>query len=224
VCFYGGLDEGFSRLGKKPRIKRVKRVWTFLPYAILLAIVLTSAMTLNPTYCEWLCPFKTVTEFFAVTSLLILVQTVIFVTLFAVLVVGLPILTKRRTQCGLFCPFGAFQSFFNKTNVFDIRIDPSQCQGCGVCVQTCPTFSMDEDSPERGAPRITCTRCGKCVDICPSGAVCYHVKGTPVGSRPNLARILFVYPALVFLVAMGGGMLAVGLSRIIHLALTGSMS
>ncbi|MHC4092937.1 MAG: 4Fe-4S binding protein [Planctomycetota bacterium] len=224
VCFYGGLDEGFSRLAKKPRIKRVHSIWTFLPFAVLLAVVLTSAMTLSPTYCEWLCPFKTVTELAAVTSLLILVQTVIFVTLFAVMVVGLPILTKRRTQCGLFCPFGAFQSFFNKTNVFDIRTDPDKCRECGVCVQTCPTFSLDEDSPQRGTPRITCTKCGKCVDVCPSGAVAYHVKGTGVAARPNLARILFIYPASVFLVAMGGGMLAQGLTRIIRWAITGTMS
>jgi ferredoxin-type protein NapH len=224
VCFYGGFDEGFSRLAKRPRIKKIGRIWTFLPFAVLLAIVLSSAMTLSPTYCEWLCPFKTVTEFAAVTSLLALVQTVIFVALFAVLVVGLPILSKRRTQCGLFCPFGAFQSFFNKINVFDVRIDPDKCRGCGVCVQTCPTFSLDDESLQRGTPRITCTKCGKCVDACPAGAIAYHVKGTGAAARPNLARILFIYPAFVFLMAIGGGMLAQGLSRIIRWAFTGSMA
>jgi ferredoxin-type protein NapH len=39
-----------------------------------------------------------------------LIQNGIFVVLFAALVVVLPLLTKKRTQCSFFCPFGAFQS------------------------------------------------------------------------------------------------------------------
>lgn len=61
-CFYGGLDEGFSRVLKKPVIKKIDRKWIYLPFAVLLVIVLTSALTLSPPYCEWLCPFKAVTS------------------------------------------------------------------------------------------------------------------------------------------------------------------
>src|SRR3974390_1257866 len=78
-CFYGGLDEGFSRIGRRPFLKSINRKWTYLPFAVLLAVALTSAATLTPTYCRWLCPFKAVTEFEAVTSATILVQTVLFI-------------------------------------------------------------------------------------------------------------------------------------------------
>ena len=207
VCFFGGLDEGFSRVRRKPAIKNVDRRWTYLPHAVLLGAALTSAFTLSPTYCSWLCPFKAVTEFEKVDSLRTVVATVIFVSLFAGLVVVLPILTKRRIQCGLFCPFASFQSFFNKLNVFDIRIDKDKCSDCNHCVTTCPTFSIDEASVARGSTLMTCTKCGHCVDACPKKAVFFHIRGTQPGTAMNTARLLFLYPAYVFTAAIGGGMI-----------------
>jgi ferredoxin-type protein NapH len=222
-CFYGGLDEGFSKALKKPVIKKIDRKWIYLPFAVLLVVVLTSALTLSPTYCAWLCPFKAVTEFAEVTSFTAVIQTIIFVSLFLGTVVVLPMLTKRRVQCGLFCPFGAMQSFVNKINVFEIRIDTGKCSQCKRCVRECPTFSLDESSLESGKPLITCTKCGCCVDLCPKGAISYHIKGTPLGVKANTARILFLYPALILLSAIGGGMIASGLWRILKLLTTGSM-
>lgn len=222
-CFYGGLDEGFSRIGRKPILRNINRKWTWLPFAILVAIALSSAATLTPMYCRWLCPFKAVTEFEAVTSTTILVQTIVFVSLFAGLVVVLPILTKRRTQCGLFCPMGAFQSLTNKANIFDIRIDPDKCVKCGRCEKTCPTFSIDRDTIEKGTTRMTCTKCGRCVDECPRGAVSYHIKGTPVGAKSHIARLAFVYAAFLVLAVMGSGMISGAVYRILLLVKTGSM-
>lgn len=223
VCFFGGFDEGFSRIGKKPVIRTVDRRWTYLPFAILIAIVLLSALTLSPTYCAWLCPFKAVTEAPAITNALVLFQTVIFVALFLGLVVVLPILLKRRAQCGLFCPFGAFQSFANPVSPFDIRIDTEKCTECGLCIRSCPIFSLDERSVKAGKTLITCQRCGRCVDICPTKAVSYHVKGTRVGSGRNAARVLFLYPAFLFMSAIGGGMISTALWRILRLVTSGSM-
>ena len=222
-CFYGGLDEGFSKIGRKPLLRKIGHQWTYLPFAILLAIALTSAATLTPTYCGWLCPFKAVTEFEAVTSATILVQTVIFVTLFVGLVIVLPILTKRRTQCGLFCPMGAFQSLTNKLNIFDIRIDPEKCVQCGRCESLCPTFSISGDSIQKGRTCVTCTKCGRCVDECPKNAISYHIKGTPVGVRWQVARLMFVYAAFLLLAIMGSGMIAGAVRRILLLVTTGSM-
>lgn len=211
MCFYGGFDEGCSRLAKKPLLRKIDPRWRFFPFALLLVIVLISAATLSPTYCEWLCPFKAVTEYGEVTNAITLVQTIIFVTLFIGLVLVLPFLTKRRVQCGLFCPFGAMQSLTNKANVFDLRIDTETCTGCKRCVNACPTFSLDENSLANGHTLITCTKCGKCVDECPKGAIQYHVKGTNPGSRPVLARVLFLYPAFLLMTAFMGSSVAVAI-------------
>jgi len=51
VCFYGGLDEGCSRLRRKPVIRAIDRRWTYVPVAVLLSVMLLSALTLSPTYC-----------------------------------------------------------------------------------------------------------------------------------------------------------------------------
>ena len=222
-CFFGGLEDGFSRLRKKAVIKKIPRKWTYLPYGVLAAIVLISALTLSPTYCEWLCPFKTVTEFEEVTSFKVLIQTFIFLSLFIGLVIVLPILTRRRTQCGLFCPMGAFQSFTNTVTSVDVRIDREKCKDCMSCVSLCPTFSLDAGSIARGRTRNSCTRCGKCIDECPQNAISYHVKGTSPIAAGGRARILFIYPAFLFLAIFGGGMIQDGMYRILLLITTGSM-
>jgi polyferredoxin len=224
VCFFGGLDEGFSRLFKKARIKNVNQKWTYLPYAILLLIVLASAVTLAPFYCQWLCPFKTVTEYPEITSVQTFIQAIIFISLFIALVIVLPALTKRRIQCSLFCPMGAFQSLTNKINVFDVRVDPANCVKCNKCIQTCPTFSINEETIAKGKTAITCMKCGKCIDACKQNAVFYHISGTPLtGGKVEIYRRLFIYPAFIFLATMSGGFVQDTIVKTIKLIITGSM-
>lgn len=223
ACFYGGWEEGFSRIRKKPFIKKIDKKWTYLSFAVLLAVVLTSAAALDATYCNWLCPFKAVSETIAITSFIGVIQTIIFVVLFLGLVIILPILTKKRTQCSLFCPFGAFQSFTNKVNVFDVRIDKDKCVKCKKCIEVCPMFCIDEKSLEEGKAKFTCTKCGKCIDNCPKKAISYHVKGTSAGHKCAKARMLYIYPAFLFLSIMCGGMIYSALYRIMLLITTGSI-
>jgi polyferredoxin len=224
-CFYGGWDELFSRLRRKPLIKhkQIDRRWIYLPFAVLLAIVLISAVTYSPVYCEWLCPFKLVTEFQAPATTLAIVQIAIFVSLFIALVVVLPILSRRRIQCGLFCPFGAMQSFFNKINIFEVRIDPEKCSQCKKCIRECPTFSLDENSLESGKPLMTCTRCAHCIDTCPQEAISYRIKGTSLQASPTVARVLYLYPAYFLIALVGGSTIINGLYRVLLLVTTGSM-
>lgn len=222
-CFYGGLDDGFSRVLKRPAIKNINPKWIYLPFAVLLFVVLTAAAYLSPTYCTWFCPFKAVTEFEAVTSTKILIQTIIFVSLFIGLVIVLPILTKRRTQCAFLCPFGAMQSLTNKINVFDVRIDKEKCVKCKRCIQVCPTLSMSEESLEQGRARITCMKCGKCIDNCPKGAISYHVKGTDVAGNNRAYRLLFLFAAFLFISIFSAHIIQDGIVRVLKLITTGSM-
>ncbi len=221
-CFYGGLEDGFSRLGKKPFLKKIDPKWRYLSYAVLLGVVLTSLATLSPTYCIWLCPFKAVTEFEKISSVLVLIQTIIFAALFLGLVILLPLLTKKRTQCSFLCPMGAFQSFTNKVDPFEIRVDQEKCSQCGLCIKVCPTFSMDEAGLAEGKANLSCTKCGKCIDRCPKKAISLGVKGSSVtDNRGGGARLIFLYPAFMFLVTFSGGMIQDALRRVLLLLTTG---
>ncbi len=216
-CFFGGIEEGFAAVAKKPRIKKLDPRLRWMPWAVLAAVVLLSAALLEPVYCTWLCPFKTVTEYMQVRSFETAFQAGIFVVLFLGLVVVLPLLTKKRTQCSFLCPFGAFQSLFNKTSAFDVRIDRARCRPCVLCEKACPTLSIGAESLESGQPRLSCMKCGACVDACVRGASVWHIRGTEVGPSAERARLMHLYSAWGFAVLFGGSIIANTLEKLFGL-------
>jgi TonB family protein len=115
------------------------------------------------------------------------VQAGIFFSIFLGLVVVLPVLTKKRAQCAFFCPFGAFQSLFNKISVFDIRIRGEKCADCISCRRDCPTLALDAESMKKGGTLISCMKCGACVDACRKDAAVWHIKGTGEDAPPERA-------------------------------------
>jgi ferredoxin-type protein NapH len=217
-CFFGGIEEGFAAVARKPRWRDIGPRWRLAPWAVLAAIVLLAAATFEPTYCIWLCPFKTVTEYVQVRSFETALQAGIFVTIFLGLVVVLPLLTKRRTQCAFFCPFGAFQSLFNKVNVFDIRIDRDKCgtADCKLCQRNCPTLALDRQSLEAGGTLLSCMKCGACVDVCHKEAAVWHIKGTGLAA-PEKARLMYLYAAWAFATMFGGSIIANSLETIVRI-------
>ena len=221
-CFFGGIEEGFSALPRKARLRNLDPRWRWAPWGVLAAVVLISAATFEPTYCSWLCPFKAVTEFPEVNSAQTVVQAGIFGSLFLALVVVLPLLTRLRTQCTFFCPFGAFQSLFNHLSVFDVRIDRARCTDCVTCRRACPTFVLDAAAVQAGRAGSACMKCGACVDSCTRDAVVWHVKGTSLTASPEVARRLYLYPAWGFATLFGGSILAGTVEKLLRLVLGGS--
>ena len=219
ACFFGGIEEGFAAIAKRRRLHRfVTRFGPqlrLIPWAILIFVVLLSAAIFEPVYCMWLCPFKAVTEFPAVRNVETAIQMGVFVALFVGLVVVLPYLTKKRTQCGFFCPFGAFQSLFNKINLFEIRFNREKCVDCTLCQTSCPTVALSKDSIREGKTLLNCMKCGACVDACKKDAAVWHIKGTPVAAKPERARLLFLYGAWALATMFGGSVLANGVHTLI---------
>jgi polyferredoxin len=214
ACFFGGIEEGVAAIPKRAKIRKIDPRWRYLPWAVLLAMVLLSLALFEPAYCMWLCPFKAVSEYVAARNTVGLVQNAIFIVLFAVLVVVLPFLTKKRTQCSFFCPFGAFQSIFNKISAFDVRIDKEKCHSCVLCQNACPNMSLTKESIAKGEVLMSCMKCGACVEACPRQAVSWHVKGTDVAWKPERARLMFLYGAWAMAIMFGGSIVARGLATI----------
>jgi len=216
-CFYGGWDDGFSRIRKKPVIKKIGEVWKWMPFAVLLIISLTAALTLVPTYCDWICPFKAVTEFEQVTSVESAVKAGVFVSLFAGLVVVLPVMTRKRTQCSFLCPLGAVNTVSNKITPFTLKIDKKSCTECYKCVDGCPLFALSKEGINAGSVSVFCSKCGKCVDACSKNAIHFGIKGVPSGTMKNFSRNLFLFVSFLFIAVFSSGSIINSLQSLLSL-------
>lgn len=219
-CFYGGWDEGVAQLGSKPKFVFKNKLWRLLPWSVLIFSALLAAYTLSPAYCEWLCPFKAVTEFKVGSAVADIVATLLFFGMFLIFIVILPFRSKKRAQCSFFCPLGpTLLALINRINVFRVIINQKKCVKCQKCIAVCPLHAIDEESLSAGTIRSECAKCGKCADNCPTQAISYHIRGTSCAASSVAARLLFMYAAWTLMIAMLGTMLAKSLSVIFKLVL-----
>jgi polyferredoxin len=252
-CFFGGIDDGFAAILKKPSINPAWiRKWRLFPFAVLMFAVLLAFATMQPVYCTWLCPLKVVTEYGAVTNTVRLVQAVIFVTLGVGLLFLLPLLTKKRAQCGIFCPLGALQSLVGVVSPYRVRIERNKCNGCRICRRSCPALSIGNEPSGRPSIELTCTRCGQCMDTCPQKAIDFAFIGSGcfsegrsltsrfLGDDPSRlkrialgplrfleemleARTFFVFTAIFFGATLSGSFVPDALVRLYHLGTAGTL-
>jgi len=204
-CFYGGWDDGFSRIRKKPVIKKISELWKWMPFAVLIMVTLSAAMSMMPTYCSWICPFKAVTEFEQVTSVESATKAGIFLSLFGGLVVVLPVMTRKRIQCSFLCPLGAINSLSNKITPFTVKINKDDCNECFKCVEVCPLYALTPEDIKAGKVSLFCSKCGKCVDACSKKAIHYGIKGIPAGTMKNFSRNLFLFVSFLFMAIFSAG-------------------
>lgn len=177
VCFYGGWDESFSLMSKKPLIKiedKEKKI-RFFNFVILFVVMLGSLATFSVIFCQWLCPWKLITEYEQIINASTFFAFITSVLIFSTTVIAFSFLTKKRFQCMSFCPFGALISLLDKISFFKVKVDNNKCIRCSKCANSCPTMSIDEESIKEKKVKIllTCTKCGNCIESCPVNAINY---------------------------------------------------
>ena len=64
-------------------------------------------------------------------------------------------------------------------------IDADECICCGVCVDTCPTDTLElGDECAVVANEDNCIACGQCMEACPTGAITEIVEDEPSRRHP----------------------------------------
>jgi len=59
-----------------------------------------------------------------------------------------------------------------KPSKVEFHIDKSSCNGCGRCLQVCPTGAIELDSNGKAViDQTLCNQDGKCVRVCPQNAI-----------------------------------------------------
>ena len=172
VCFYGGLDEAFSKLREKPLFNlKISSKWRDFPLAFLIFLLIISFLQGLPIFCKWFCPFKMTGAFWDTYSIGRIAQITLFGIALAGFVILLPILTKKRTFCSLICPFGALVSVCGRVSPYRVTINQEKCIHCGKCQDICPVLAIEKRQLNEYKISSYCNRCAKCVDICPVKAI-----------------------------------------------------
>jgi ferredoxin-type protein NapH len=172
VCFFGGWDDLFSRLLKKPLIKLPPSPrFREFQLAALVFFAAMSFLTLEPVFCKWACPFKKPTfEILNPNSPAYTLQIAAFCLVGVVFLLGCSLATKKRVFCSILCPFGALPPLFKKVSPYRITINPSSCTHCLKCQDTCPSFAIEVNNKKPFINRY-CTLCLRCVANCPGQAI-----------------------------------------------------
>jgi polyferredoxin len=188
-CFYGGWDNFFAKLTKKPLIninEKISNKLRFIPYVLLIVIALMSLYLVTPVFCTYVCPFKAVTEFQPITTFRTWIIGLVTFGSFLAFCVFMPIFFGRRIWCTYLCPFGALQGLFGRIfRVFSLKIDKDKCIDCKKCVKSCKTCGITEVSLQKKKFTFNCSLCGICIDNCPQKAIDVTVFGIK-GSVKNL--------------------------------------
>jgi heterodisulfide reductase subunit A len=74
------------------------------------------------------------------------------------------------------------------------------CDGCGICIETCPTNAITMQEGKAKINPFMCTGCGACIPVCPREAIDFknsttkqilaHLRGVLIDKEPDEVRIV----------------------------------
>ncbi|MCL5110777.1 MAG: 4Fe-4S binding protein [Chloroflexi bacterium] len=205
MCFFGPMDQFFSRLGPtrrggRPLVEipeRWHRQLRWLPYGLLLFLILVALVALEPIFCAWLCPLRLAYDPPAVTRTVEWLTVIVIVTLgMGLLVIG-PFLTKRRLFCTYGCPLLPLNSIVGLLSPFRVKVDREKCKDCGICARVCPNSAITPATVAKGGTAMECTRCGTCMDRCPQKAIDYRLIGSNARARGAFIALAVAFSLLL---------------------------
>ncbi len=177
LCPFGFTQELLYKI-KTPKLKKspVTRVLSYLKYVILVFFVFIVPITYAfrdtplPAFCKYICPAGTLEGGLGLLSnkvnagyfsMLGPIFTWKFLLMVSILIGCVFVF---RLFCRFLCPLGALYGLFNRFSFFGVRVEPTKCTNCGLCVSHCKVDIKHVGDQE-------CVSCGDCRAVCPTGAI-----------------------------------------------------
>ena len=184
VCPFGLVQDLLYRIGK---IKLpLPRGFVFVKYLILAGMIPLSMLTLDPVFCQFICPagtlFAGIPQVLWIPDLRALVAHLFWIKISVLSIVVILSMMIKRPFCRALCPLGAFYSLFNRVSALKLQVDMDRCTECDLCYQVCPMDIKIYKDPNQ----IECIRCNRCVRICPEDAISVELFGKPLGKKQGI--------------------------------------
>lgn len=145
ICWFGGIDECFSSIAAKPkiRINNFQDLFSELPSAVLLFSMLITLSSGVAVFCMWICPLK-ITPSFLNQSSLRFFQVPAFITVGVVFLIVLPLLTNKRIFCRFICPLRGLIRWMSPSHPLKISVNMTKCDRCNKCIDKCNSSAIEK--------------------------------------------------------------------------------
>ncbi|MCU0332676.1 MAG: 4Fe-4S dicluster domain-containing protein [Ignavibacteriaceae bacterium] len=87
------------------------------------------------------------------------------------LIIGIMSFNKGRLFCNTVCPVGTLLGLTSRLSFYKIKIEETDCSGCGVCETVCKAGCIDNENKKIDFDR--CVSCFNCFTVCPSNGIVY---------------------------------------------------
>ncbi len=128
----------------------------------------------------------------------------LFPFIFLVIIVYLSY-KRGRLYCNTICPVGTLFGYLSKYSFYQLKIDKTECEGCGVCEIVCKSECIDFKTKEIDFTR--CVACFNCMDVCPSEVISYQqnwmMNESDVNEKDNSKRE-FISKTLIYFIGLSG--------------------
>ncbi len=169
ACPFGTVQDIISWVRRRKRdVVKVRRVpWT--KFVVLVAVIVAAWIAVDTVFCR-VCPagslFAAIPHRIASPDLSFGTYFYVHLGTLAAAIVAFVLI--GRFWCRYLCPLGAVFAAFNPVSLLKVRADMAKCEGCGKCLEVCPTAI---EKPEEIENCTDCIRCGKCIETCETGAI-----------------------------------------------------